>query len=130
MQDSTFERETKDLAEGDYVFIELNQKFLIKQIKDKQKMYEQMQKAQTGSKKGVQPAAVAPGLPANYKIDPPSFVVGTIGELLPSLVYLVEAWEERAKEPAKKAYEHREIKAIKKITPDQRQLALAKIKEA
>lgn len=136
MKDETFEKNIDDIQEGDYVIIRLNKKFLIKQVEDKQKMLAEAMAAQKGGKKGqMGPAAPAqrgstptlPGLPANYKIDPPSLVVGKVSECLMSLVYLVDAYEERSKEPLKKGYENREIEKITVISKEQYSTSVSSI---
>jgi hypothetical protein len=117
MKESTFEKQTSTLVEGDFVMIELNQKFLLKQWEDKQKMYDpaQVKKGQVQSKP----------LRLPVKFDPPGFVVGKVSEVLMSLVYLVDAYEENKLEPVKKGYEYREVREINKISEDQYQTSVA-----
>lgn len=119
MKEAIFTKQTSTLQEGEYVMIQLNKKFLIKQLEDKQKMKEQAQ-----SKKGTVHTKPL-GIPSNYKIDPPSFVVGKVSEVLMSLVYLVDAWEERATGPTKKGYEYRELLKVSKISEDQYKTSVA-----
>lgn len=117
MKENTFAKQTSNLVEGNYVLIELNQTFLKKQFEDKQKMFDPAQ-----VKKGTvhtKPLQVSP------TFDPPSYVVGKVSEVLMSLVYLVDAWEEKGKESVRKGYEFREIKDVYKISEDQYKTSVA-----
>lgn len=125
MTENKFEKIVNKLCEGDYVYIELNKPFLLRQLKEKRKSYEE---ALGARRKSVPSTTSMPMVvPAQYSTDPPNFVVARVGEILMSLIYVVDAWEENAKTPVKKAYEYREVRNITSITADQYNLSKQKI---
>lgn len=122
MKESTFLKQTSLLQENDYIMVELNQKFLTKQFNDKQKMFDPAQ-----AKKGT---VTTKPLRIPLTFDPSSFVVGRLSEVLMSLVYVVDAYEEKSKEPVRKGYEYREISKLYKISEDQYKTSVAHIQKS
>lgn len=117
MTENKFTKTVNKLCEGDYVLIHLNTNFLARQQERKLKEYKE---AMTAPKRRKGPVESMPlVIPASYTIPIPGSVVGKIGEILMSLIYLVDAWEDGSKEPVKKAYEYREVRSISSITKDQ-----------
>lgn len=115
-----------DLKEGDYVLINLDKEFILQQIKNQAEMLNPPQPAATGvPPNGTAPVtpvvnpATAVGLPANFTIEPPSYVIGLVDEVVVDVIGLKKAYEEGSDKGEAKAYEARQCSQIRTITEDQ-----------
>src|SRR5579863_3478136 len=123
MDEALFEQEMRQFNEGELVLLKLDTKFMKKQLDDKRKMLEEAiaegEKEKKSSKKGdMGPMAPAKEALLALPITLPLWCVGKVAECLPSVIYLIEVFEEGKSEPIRKGYEFREVKKISKITEE------------
>lgn len=120
MKFETFEAQIEDIQEGDWVQLDLDVKFKEDIQKREAKRQEKMVLPDKKAKDGKMiPAA----LPVVLQVVFPKFVVGRVEEVLPDLLYLVEAYEDKGIAPVKRGFETREILGITKITKEQYEIA-------
>jgi hypothetical protein len=123
MDEALFEQEMYHLNEGEFLLLQLDKKFMQKQLDSKRQMLEEAiaegEKEKKSSKKGgMEPMAPAKEALLALPTTVPLWCVGKVAECLPSVIYLIEVYEEGKSEPIRKGYEFREVKNITKITEE------------
>jgi hypothetical protein len=121
MDEAIFEQEIRQYNEGDIVLLKLDTRFMKKQLDEKRKMLEEVLKADKKEQKSSKKGEIAPMAPAQEALQAlpttvPLWCVGKVSECLPSLIYLIDVYEEGKSEPIRKGYEYREVKKISKVT--------------
>lgn len=101
--------------EGEYIYLDLDRDFYKEAQKEKDKMFQKPEppKGLKGKFKQLKEKI----LPSKNKTTPiPAFAFGRVYDLLPSCVVLDQAHQDGLKETLVKGWEHREIRAVRKLS--------------